>query len=560
MQALSLPTGETPEKPMFEDAIHTASDEIPVQASSDRDETNTLSRDAIYTCCVIAGAFLILLLNSLQMTVVSSLSPYVTSNFGEHSLLPVISIVSSIVTGVMQLPISRVIDLYGRPQGLLAMVTLDVLGLVVMATCTTVKAYAAAQVLYYVGADGVIYIIRVFAMDRVAVRSRSMVYGASLYTYFVSPFVGPTLAQAYYKAGIWRWGFGSLAIIIPGVAFTLVFLFLWYEKRHPQPVRPGIKPQPAQPVHSSPFKAIWFHILDLDVLGVLLACFGIALVLLPLSLTTNRVQEWKSGSTIAMMVMGVVCLIALVTYERLITTRHFVDFSLLRDRLHPLSKFTASSSTPSLWWSYYTSFLQVVHYRSIRDAGYILNTHQVGSAFFSVLTGFLLRYTRRFRSVNLVGVAITTLGTGLMVHYSYPDSNFGGVVGCHILIAISSGILTASEVAAVLNGRDDGSVSMRVALLFVFSYIGAAIGSTIATPVWRTRFPHLLSKYLPAELQDQANTIFGSLTVQLSYARGTPAREAIIRAMCETWRYLIIASIATLALAWDANSSEAVSP
>ncbi|KAL1904160.1 hypothetical protein Sste5344_010140 [Sporothrix stenoceras] len=464
------------------------------------------------------------------MTVVSSLSPYVTR--------------------VMQLPISRVIDLYGRPQGLLAMVTLDVSGLVVMATCTNVRAYAAAQVLYYVGADGVIYIIRVFAMDRVAVRSRSMVYGASLYTYFVSPFVGPTLAQAYYKAGIWRWGFGSLAIIIPGVAFTLVFLFLWYEKRHPQPVRPGIKTQPVRPVHGSPFKAICFHLLDLDaVMGVLLACFGIALVLLPLSLTTNRVQEWKSGSTIAMLVMGVVCLIALIIYERLITTRHFVDFSLLRDRTAWGACLVMFGQTLSLylWWSYYTSFLQVVHYRSIRDAGYILNTHQVGSAFFSVLTGL---YTRRFRSVNLVGVAITTLGTGLMVHYSYPDSNFGGVVGCHILIAISSGILTASEVAAVLNGRDDGSVSMRVALLFVFSYIGAAIGSTIATPVWRTRFPHLLAKYLPAELQDQANTIFGSLTVQLSYARGTPSREAIIRAMCETWRYLIIASIATLALAW----------
>ncbi|CAK7215077.1 hypothetical protein SCUCBS95973_002356 [Sporothrix curviconia] len=482
------------------------------------------------------------------MTVVSSLSPYVTSNFGEHSLLPIISIVSSIVTGVMQLPISRVIDLYGRPQGLLAMVTLDVLGLIVMATCTNVKAYAAAQVLYYVGADGVIYIIRVFAMDRVAVRSRSMVYGASLYTYFLSPFVGPTLAQAYYKAGIWRWGFGSLAIIIPGVAFTLVLLYLWYEKRHPQAVRPGATPQPAR-VHGSVFKAIWFHILDLDVMGVLLACFGIALVLLPLSLTTSQVQEWKSGSTIAMVVMGVVCLVALVIYERFITTRHFVDFSLLRDRTAWGACLVMFGQTLSLylWWSYYTSFLQVVHYRSIRDAGYILNTHQVGSGFFSVLTGL---YTRRFRSVNLVGVAITTLGTGLMIHYSFPDSNFGGVVGCHVLIAISSGILTASEVAAVLNSRDDGSVSMRVALLFVFSYIGAAIGSTIATPVWRTHFPHLLAKYLPAELQDQTTTIFGSLTVQLSYARGTPARDAIIRAMCETWRNLIIVSIATLAVAW----------
>lgn len=62
------------------------------------------------------------------MTVVSSLAPYVTSAFDSHSLLPITTLVSSIVTGVMQLPLSRAIDRYGRPQGLIAMLFLDVLG------------------------------------------------------------------------------------------------------------------------------------------------------------------------------------------------------------------------------------------------------------------------------------------------------------------------------------------------------------------------------------------------------------------------------------------------
>ncbi|KAK7415999.1 hypothetical protein QQZ08_012152 [Neonectria magnoliae] len=56
-----------------------------------------------------------------------------------------------------------------------------------------------SAVLYIVGADRVIYIIRVFAMDKVTVQTRSLVYRLSLYMYSTTPFAGPALAQAYYK-------------------------------------------------------------------------------------------------------------------------------------------------------------------------------------------------------------------------------------------------------------------------------------------------------------------------------------------------------------------------
>lgn len=137
-----------------------------------------------------------------------------------------------------------------------------------------------------------------------------------------------------------------------------------------------------------------------------------------------------------------------------------------------------------------------------------------------------------------------------MIHFSLPESPFGGVIASHILIAISSGILAVSEVAAVLNNTDDGTMSMRVALLFLFAMIGAAIGSTIAGPMWRSRFPALLDKYLPADLKSQTQHIYGSIDAQLSYPRGTPARDAIILAMTETWKYLTIAGTATLGVAW----------
>ncbi|KAI8651833.1 hypothetical protein NCS55_01429800 [Fusarium keratoplasticum] len=128
------PVEGRPGKPAVVDGLETFTNQATKLSRQDgpsstkRESYSSSSRGTLYTVFVITGAFIILLINSLQMTVVSSLSPYVTSDFNSHSLLPVISLLSSVVTGVMQLPLSRIIDLYGRPQGLMAMITLDVLG------------------------------------------------------------------------------------------------------------------------------------------------------------------------------------------------------------------------------------------------------------------------------------------------------------------------------------------------------------------------------------------------------------------------------------------------
>lgn len=86
----------------------------------------------------------------LQSTVVS-LIPYVTSHFNEHSLTGYTFIMSSIVGGVLKLPLAKLLDIWGRPQGFMLMVGIMVLGLVMMAACNTVHIFAAAEVFHWVG-------------------------------------------------------------------------------------------------------------------------------------------------------------------------------------------------------------------------------------------------------------------------------------------------------------------------------------------------------------------------------------------------------------------------
>lgn len=79
------------------------------------------------------------------------LTPYVTSSFQAHSLTAATSIMSSIIGGIFKLPLAKILDIWGRPQGFALMVCSLTLGLIMMAGCNTVETYAASQVFYWVG-------------------------------------------------------------------------------------------------------------------------------------------------------------------------------------------------------------------------------------------------------------------------------------------------------------------------------------------------------------------------------------------------------------------------
>lgn len=60
--------------------------------------------------------------NAFQSQITSNLSPYITSDFESHSLLPIIEVVSSIMGAITYMPLAKALNLWGRPIGLVVMV------------------------------------------------------------------------------------------------------------------------------------------------------------------------------------------------------------------------------------------------------------------------------------------------------------------------------------------------------------------------------------------------------------------------------------------------------
>ncbi|RXK36463.1 hypothetical protein M231_06247, partial [Tremella mesenterica] len=80
-------------------------------------------------------------------SITGNLTAYETMGFEEHSLIPVISIVSNVISAVAYMVFPKILNLWNRSYGYLACCVLAELGLVLSAVCTDIYTYCAAQLL-----------------------------------------------------------------------------------------------------------------------------------------------------------------------------------------------------------------------------------------------------------------------------------------------------------------------------------------------------------------------------------------------------------------------------
>jgi hypothetical protein len=136
-----------------EDGLHgdddKASEELPskdVQAGVQDIEAITLTWTKKSLFGVFISIWFVYLLNAFQSSTVSGFVPYVTSDFGTHSLLTVIDVVASSMTAAVFIPLAKFLDLCGRAEGFLLMVAFSELGLILMAVSKNLPTYCAANV------------------------------------------------------------------------------------------------------------------------------------------------------------------------------------------------------------------------------------------------------------------------------------------------------------------------------------------------------------------------------------------------------------------------------
>jgi MFS family permease len=416
-----------------------------------------------------------------------------------------------------------------------------------MASCKNVETYAAAQVFYWVGYNGIDYSLSIFIADTSHLRNRGLMYGFASSPYIATTWIGGPAAQSFLDGAGFRWGFGTFAIVTPFVCSLLFALFTFnYRKAK----KAGL--MPPRESNRTILQSIRHYAIEFDLFGLLLITGGLALFLLPFSLYSFQADGWRSPMIICMLVFGIVLLIAFAVWERSFAPKKFIPWELLTDRTVLGANVLAAVLFVSfyVWNAFFYSFLIVVNNQSVTIASYITNIYSIVACFFAIPVGLYIRWTGRFKNIALFGgVPITILGVALMLEFRKPDTKIGYLAMCQVFIAVGGGILVICEQIAVMAAASHQQVATVLAIEGMFSSVGGAIGSTIATAIWTGNFRNKLQKYLPASAQGDIDLIYGDIVTQSSYPWGSPTRDAINRAYGDTQKLMLASSTAFLALA-----------
>jgi hypothetical protein len=395
--------------------------------------------------------------------------------------------------------------------------------------------------------NGRSYVMGIIVADTSALKTRGFMFAFISSPYIATVWIIGPLATTFLNGPGFRWAFGAFAIITPLVSMPLYGLIQWNYRKA---VKAGIMPE-----HESSrtfVQSVKHYAVEYDLFGLLLICAGLALFLLPFSLYSYQAQGWKSPMIICMIVFGILFLVGFGLWEAYGATVTFIPWALLKDRTVLGANILACVLFIEfyIWDSYFSSFLQVAMGLSITQTSYIVNIYSIGACFWSLVCGAIIYYHGKFKSQALYfGVPLTILGVGLMIHFRQPDVPIGYIIMCQIFIAFGGGTLVICEQLAAMAATSHQYVAVVLAVEGMFSSIGGAIGSTVAAAIWTGTFLPNLYKFLPAEEQANATTIYGDIVTQISYAKGTAARSAIDRAYGESQKLMCISATAVLALA-----------
>ncbi|CAZ82313.1 unnamed protein product [Tuber melanosporum] len=501
----------------------------------------TWTRRALYVA--YAGIFLMAFCTSIDIQVTSLLAFYATSSFSSHSLLSTVGVVGSVLMAVVQPPMAKVADVFGRTEAFAISMLFYILGYIQMAASKDISTYASAQIFYAAGSTGLRILQQIFIADTSDLLNRALLSSLPDTPFLITVWVGPEIAE-HFTTGPWRWGYAMWTIITPVLSLPL-FIALCVNQRKAS--KAGLLPEypwKAQGVVSF-LKSLWT---ELDIMGVLLLVAAFSLLLVPLTLGGQAVGKWKNPSIIAAIVIGGVCLILFPLWEMwkkaaptpLLTLRLFKNRTVIAGCVLGFFYFMAYylSLQP-----YFYSYLMVARNTGSVAAGHITLTFSFASTVSSVIISLVIKYTKHYKYYMIGGILIYMLGIGLMLRYRNIDSSNAQIIWTQIIVGIGGGMLNVPAQLGVQAASLHQEVAAATALFLTIVSIGGAVGSAVSGAIWSHNIQNKLMLYLPEAAKANMTMIYGSAVVATSYPMGSPERTAIIKSYDETMRILLIIAV-----------------
>ncbi|KAF3015015.1 hypothetical protein E8E14_008758 [Neopestalotiopsis sp. 37M] len=477
-------------------------------------------------------SFVIFLDNSTSPTY----QQYAASEFNGYALYGTLSASSIIVCLVIQTPLTKISDILGLGVPFAICTVFITIAYALIAASKSIGVLAAGLVLGSVGQFGLLVLGQLVMSHYTSTRSLTLGIALFYLPNIITPFISSQLVERVLSDLDWRWGVGIFDILYPSFGICLIATLFYLEHA---------KTSGGVGRYESMGFVEFFS--QIDIVGNFFIIAGFGLTLLPITLAGTGLATFQTPFIIAMLVMGIICLVSLFGWENWIAANPILAPSFFRNKtivliaaIGALDYFGSNISHTYLY-----SWGVTARNMDISQANLLLFLQNVVQCATMVVVGLIVFKIRQYKWIIVAGCVIRTIGYGVMIRLRGADNTMGEIFGVQVIQGIGSGIIEALLLPAVQFAVPLSQLGQVTGVVQLFRFTGAAIGITVAGAIYNNVFLSALWKYMPAGTDPTyVETIYSSL-LGVVPEWGTAERSAISEAYGDVMRYMVIAAVAT---------------
>ena len=438
----------------------------------DRPAMQSSASPALRVRLIIGALLLVLLLASLDQTIVSTALPTIVGDLGGLKHLSWV-VTAYLLSSTVASPVyGKLGDLYGRKRVLQVAIVIFLVGSGLCGAAQSMIQLIAFRGLQGLGGGGLIVTALATVGDIVPPRQRGRYQGLFGGVFGVSAVAGPLLGGFFVDNLSWRWIFyinlpiGALALAVIAAAFTTTT------------VQEDAKCR-------------------IDYLGAAVLGAGLSGIVLYTSLGGTTLA-WTSRPMIAMLAGGIV-LLALFPFVERHADDPLLPLELFRNRTFTLTSAIGFIVGFALFGSvtFLPLYLQVVKGYSPTAAGLLMTPMMAGLLTTSVVSGNLITKFGRYRAFPIGGTAIMTVALFLLSRLEV-ETPISVACADMLMLGLGLGLVMQVLVLAAQNAVPYRLLGVATSGSTVFRQVGGTIGVSVFGAIFSNRLTHELAHRLPA--------------------------------------------------------------
>jgi EmrB/QacA subfamily drug resistance transporter len=450
---------------------------------------------------IFGALMLVLLLASLDQTIVSTALPTIVGDLGGASKLSWVVTAYLLATTVSGPLYGKLGDLYGRKLVLQTAIVIFLTGSVLCGVAQNMIELIAFRALQGLGGGGLLVVTLAVVGDIIPPRQRGRYQGYFGGVFGVSTIVGPLLGGFFVDNLSWRWIFfinlpiGALALTV----IAIVFHARADDIRH-----------------------------RIDYLGAVTLAGGLAAIVLYTSLG-GTTYAWGAPGMVALVVAGVALLVAFLFVEER-AEEPILPLGLFRNRVFSVTCAIGFVVGFALFGAvtYLPLYLQIVRGHSPTVSGLLLTPLMGGLLISSIASGQLISRYGRYKPYPIAGTALVTIGMVLLAQLGQHTSTWvsGGYM---VVLGLGLGLVLQVLVLAAQNAVPYEYLGVATSGSTLFRSIGGSIGVAIFGAI----FANQLATHLAAKLPAGTGAINGTSPAEIKLLPAA-ARQAYTSAITES--------------------------